>query len=172
MIVNNFNNICEDNKDNKIKLKRVITEKTRPDTDTLNNLVNGNLGYNNLNSILKNVDKDRIVQYIKVTKHETAKIDDNIIKEITSNDNSKNERKMSLNINNKNNNKNIDLYFLPKRVDRFGTPISHNGKQKVTFIDRITKKNFVEVIKVESFKEYNKMEEVSNTRKNNCCLIS
>ena len=171
MIVKNIDIICEDNKDNKIKLKRVITEKTRPDTDTVNNLANGNLGYNNLNSILKDVDKDRVVQYIKITKHETAKIDDNIIKEISSNDNSKNERKMSLNINNKNNNKNIDFYFLPKRVDRYGTPISHNGKQKVTFIDRITKTKFAEVITVESFKEFNKMEEVSGTRKNNCCMI-
>ena len=171
MIVKNIDVICEDNKDNKIKLKRVITQKTRPDTDTINNLANGNLGYNNLNSILKNADKDRVVQYIKITKHETAKIDDNIIKEINSNDNSKNERKMSLNINNKNNNKNIDLYFLPKRVDRYGTPIMHNAKHKVTFIDRITKQNFAEVIKVESFKEFNKMEEVSSTRKNNCCLI-
>ena len=169
MIVNNLNNIGEGGKS---KLRRVISEKTRPDTDTLNNLAHGNLGYNNLNSVLKNVDKDRVVQYIKITKHETAKIDDNIIKEITSNDNSKNERKMSLNINNKNNNNNIDFYFLPKRVDRYGTPITHNGKQRITFIDRITKNNFAEVIKVESFKEYNKMEEVSNTRKNNCCLIS
>ena len=168
MIVNNLNNISEEDKN---RLRRVITEKTRTDTDTMHNLAHGNLGFNNLNSILKNVDKDRVVQYIKIQKHETAKIDDNIIKEIASNDNSKNERKMSLNINNKNNN-NIDFYFLPKRVDRFGTPITHNGKQKVTFIDSITKNNFNEVIKVESFKEYNKMEEVTNTRNNNCCLIS
>ena len=67
---------------------------------------------------------------------------------------------------------NLDLYFLPKRVDRFGSPIIKGDKKhKVTFIDKIVKKNFTEVIKIESFKEYNKMEEVSNTKKNNCCLI-
>ena len=167
MIVNN--NIIDENKNNKSKLKRITsTENTRPDT----NLFNGNFGYNNLNSVLKNVDEDRVVQIIKIPKTETAKIDDNIIKEINSNDNSKNE-KMCLNTNIKKNNKqNIDLYFLPKRVDRFGTPINKGGKNhKVTFIDKIVKKNFAEVIKIESFKEYNKMEEVSHTKKNNCCLI-
>ena len=165
MILNNI--------EDESKLKRVITEKTRPDTDTINNLCNGNLGYNNLNSVLKNVEEDRVIQIIKIPKTETAKIeekDNNIIKEI-SNDNSKNE-KIYLNTNiNRNSKKNIDLYFLPKRVDRFGIPIERGGKQKVTFIDRITKSNFIEVIKIESFKEYNKMEEVSNIKRNNCCSL-
>ena len=164
------NNVVEENKS---KLKRVITEKTTTRPDTINNLYNGNFGYNNLNSVLKNIDDDRVVKYIKIPKTETAKIDDNIIKEISnSNDNSKNE-KICLNTNIKKNNKqNLDLYFLPKRVDRFGIPITRGGKHRVTFIDKIVKKNFVEVIKIESFKEYNKMEEISNTKKNNCCLIS
>ena len=168
MIVNNLNNLVDENKS---KLKRVITEKTRPDTNT-NNLCNGNYGFNNLNSVLKNLDEDRVVKYIKIPKTETAKIEDNIIKEMTSNDNSKNE-KICLNTNIKRNSKqNIDYYFLPKRIDRFGTPIARGGKHKVTFIDRITKISFVEVIKIESFKEYNKMEEVSaNNRKNYCCLF-
>ena len=66
----------------KIRLKRVITEKTRPDTNS-NNIVNANLGYNNLNSVLKNVEEDRVVKYIKLPKTETAKIQEsNIIKEI------------------------------------------------------------------------------------------
>ena len=165
MIVNNLGD------ENKSKLKRVKTEKTRPDTDTVNNLCNGNIGYNNLNSVLKNIDEDRVVQYIKIPNTETAKIEDYIIKEITPNDNNNND-KLYLNTNIKKNSKqNIDLYFLPKRVDRFGTPIAKGGKQKVTFIDRITKNNFTYVIKVESFKEFNKMEEVSSTKKNNCCLI-
>ena len=165
MIVNNLGD------ENKSKLKRVKTERTRPDTDTVNNLCNGNIGYNNLNSVLKNIDEDRVVQYIKIPKTETAKIEDYIIKEITPNDNNNND-KLYLNTNIKKNSKqNIDLYFLPKRVDRFGTPIAKGGKQKVTFIDRITKNNFTYVIKVESFKEFNKMEEVSSTKKNNCCLI-
>ena len=164
MIVNNLQN------ENNSKLKRVITEKTRP--DTINNLGNGNFGYNNLNSVLKNVDEDRVVQFIKIPKTETAKIEENKMEGMKPNDNNRND-KICLNTNiNKNSKKNIDLYFLPKRIDRFGTPISKGGKQKVTFIDRITKSNFIEVIKVDSFKEYNKMEEVSNNKRNSCCMIS
>ncbi len=165
MIVNNLQN------ENNSKLKRVITEKTRP--DTINNLGNGNFGYNNLNSVLKNVDEDRVVQFIKIPKTETAKIEENKMEGMKPNDNNRND-KICLNTNiNKNSKKNIDLYFLPKRIDRFGIPIIKGSKKhKVTFIDKIVKKNFVEVIKIESYKEYNKMEEVSNSKKNNCCLIS
>ena len=164
MIVKNFGD------EDKTKLKCIVSERTRP--DTFDNFGNGNFGYNNLNSVLKNVDESRVVKYLKIPKLETAKIEDNIIKEMTSNDNSKNE-KIVLNTNIKRKNKqNIDLYFLPKREDRFGTPIIKGGKQKVTFIDRITKNNFTVVIKVESYKEYNKMEEVTNNNRNNCCLVS
>ena len=93
------------------------------------------------------------------------------MKEIEINDNNKND-KICLNTNiNRNSKQNIDLYFLPKRIDRFGIPIARGGKQKVTFLDRITKSNFTEVIKVESFKEYNKMEEVTSNRRNTCCII-
>ena len=173
MIVNNLGD------EDKSKLKRVITENTKP--DTVNNLAAGNFGFNNLNSILKNVDEDRVVKYLKIPKTETAKIEDNIIKEMTSNDNSKNNEKLCGNTNIKRNSKqqNIDLFFLPKRVDRFGEPIltrlkGGQGKHKVTFIDRITKNNFAEVIKIESFKEYNKMEEISTNSRNHCisCTIS
>ena len=156
MIVNN--NVTDENKN---KLKREITEKTGPETN--NNP--GNEGYNNL---------DKIVQYITIPKTETAKIEGKIIEEITDkkdDTNSKDKLHLKTNINNKNTNKNIDLYFTPKRVDRNNNPITKGGKQKVTFIDRITKNNFTEVIKVESFKEYNKMEEVSSSHKNNCCIL-
>ena len=167
MLVNKVNNLADEGM---TKLKQIVSERTKP--DTVNNLGNGNLGFNNLNSVLKNVGESRVVKYIQIPKTETVKIEDNIIKEIASRDNSKND-KMALNTNIKRNSKqNIDLYFLPKRVDRFGAPIVKGGKHKVTFIDRITKNNFTVVIKVESFKEYNKMEEVSNTKRNNCCLIS
>ena len=165
MIVNN-NAIDE----NKIKLKRVITEKTGPETN--NNP--GNEGYNNSNSVLQKVGHDRMVQYITIPKTETAKIEGKIIEEITDkkdDTNSKDKLHLKTNINNKNTNKNIDLYFTPKRVDRNNNPITKGGKQKVTFIDRITKNNFTEVIKVESFKEYNKMEEVSSSHNNNCCIL-
>ena len=173
MIVNNVNNNILD--DNKFQLKRVITENTRPDTDIINNLCKGNFGFNNLNSVLKNLEDDRIIQYIKVSKTDTTKIADTVKNKLIPNkDNINNNNKDKLCLNThipKNTKENIDLYFLPKRFDRFGEPITKGGKQKVTFIDRITKNNFTNVIKIESFKEFNKMEEVSNTSKNNCCIV-
>ncbi len=126
------------------KLQRVITEKTKPET-------------------LKNLGK--------IPKTETIKIEDNIIKEIKFNDNIKNEKAFlneNIKINIKQNN---NLNTLAKRVDRFNNPIVKGGKQKVTFIDKETKNNLFEVIKIESYKEYNKMEEVHNTKRNNCCLL-
>jgi hypothetical protein len=159
MIVNN--NVTDENKS---KLKRVITEKTGPETN--NNP--GNEGYNNLNSVLQKVGKDRMVQYITIPKTETGKIEGITKKEITDKkDDDNNKDKINLKTNVKrNNSKNLDIYFVPKRVDRNNIPITKGGKQKVTF-----KNNFTEVIKVESFKEYNKMEEVSNSHKNNCCIL-
>ena len=58
-----------------------------------------------------------------------------------------------------------------KRVDKFGNPIMHGGKQKVTFLDRVSKNNIIEVIKVDNYKEYNKMEEPSSSNSNGCCVI-
>ena len=58
-----------------------------------------------------------------------------------------------------------------RRTDRFGNMIIHGGKQKVSFIDRISKNNFTEVVKIENYKEYNKMEETSNNKGNNCCFL-
>ena len=58
-----------------------------------------------------------------------------------------------------------------KRMDRNGNEICKNGKQKVTFIDKITKNNFVDIINIESFKKYNKVEEVNFANHNGCCLI-
>ena len=156
----------------KIKLKRAITEKTRP--DTASNQVNNVLGYNNLNSVLKNLDDERCVQYINVPRVETAKINtNNMVKDISPKEEDKDKNKLCLNTNiKKGSKKNIDLYFLPKRLDRFGCPILKGGKQRVTFIDKITKTNFVEVIKIESFKEFNKMEEIkSSNHRNTCCEI-
>ena len=155
-----------------IKLNRAITEKTRP--DTVSNQYNGPIFYNNLNSVLKNVDEERCVKYINMPRMETAKIkNNNMVKDITPKDEDSNKNKLCLNTNiKKGSKKNIDLYFLPKRLDRFGVPILKGGKQKVTFIDKITKTNFVEVIKIESFKEFNKMEEVkSSNHRNTCCEI-
>ena len=56
------------------------------------------------------------------------------------------------------------------RKDRSGNEIIPGGKYKVTFIDKVTNKNFSEVIKVENYKEYNKMEEITS-KGNGCCLM-
>ena len=155
-----------------IKLNRAITEKTRP--DTVSNQYNGPIFYNNLNSVLKNVDEEHCVKYIDMPRMETAKINsNNMVKDITPKEEDSNKNKLCLNTNIKKGSKeNIDLYFLPKRLDRFGCPILKGGKQRVTFIDKITKTNFVEVIKIESFKEFNKMEEIkSSNHRNTCCEI-
>ena len=155
-----------------IKLNRAITEKTRP--DTVSNQYNGPIFYNNLNSVLKNVDEEHCVKYIDMQRMETEKINsNNMVKDITPKEEDSNKNKLCLNTNiKKGSKKNIDLYFLPKRLDRFGCPILKGGKQRVTFIDKITKTNFVEVIKIESFKEFNKMEEIkSSNHRNTCCEI-
>ena len=152
-----------------IKLNRAITEKTRP--DTVSNQYNGPIFYNNLNSVLKNVDEEHCVKYIDMPRMETAKINsNNMVKDITPKEEDSNKNKLCLNTNiKKGSKKNIDLYFLPKRLDRFGCPILKGGKQRVTFIDKITKTNFVEVIKIESFKEFNKMEEIKSSNHRNTC---
>ena len=67
----------------------------------------------------------------------------------------------------KNNNDSSNI----KRMDRNGNEIFKNGKQKVTFIDKITKNNFVDIINIESFKKYNKVEDVNIANHNGCCLI-
>ena len=73
-----------------------------------------------------------------------------------------------------------NLRHLPKknypayrRVDSSGNPILKNGKHKISFIDKISQNSFADIIKVESFKEFNKMEEIhcGYNMQNNCCLI-
>ena len=58
-----------------------------------------------------------------------------------------------------------------KRYDTSGNLITKGGKQRITFIDKISNANFVEVIKVENYKEYNKMEEITPNNGNGCCLL-
>jgi hypothetical protein len=53
-----------------------------------------------------------------------------------------------------------------KRIDGYGNIIIHGGKQKVSF-----KNNLTEVVKIENYKEYNKMEEPTNNHGNGCCLL-
>ena len=108
-----------------------------------------NIGFNNLNL---NNNKKNITN-----------------KEITNNLN-KNDLEDK---NNPTSNKNSKLNKNEKdiRRDRKGNEIFHGGKYKVTFIDKVTNKNFSEVIKVENYKEYNKMEEQSSSKGNGCCLL-
>ena len=60
---------------------------------------------------------------------------------------------------------------LDKRYDRIGNLITHGGKQKISFLDRISKINLAEIIKIDNYKEYNKMEEIAPTNGNGCCFI-
>ena len=72
-----------------------------------------------------------------------------------------------------NTNNNIKESNNSKRFDRKGNKICKNGKQKVTFIDKISNNKFAKIIQIESFKEYNKMEEIKSNcvNHNGCCLI-
>ena len=145
------------NDSNKNKLiNRAITLKTRPDTDTLNPS-----GYsNNLNSVLKYTSpKNNLLK-----KTETVRIKDN-----------DQQNNGSITTDKKINNKLIlkkNKLGSNKRIDRFGNRICKNGKQRVSFIDKISKTNIISVINVESYKKYNKMEEVSlNNQQNYCCIL-
>ena len=93
--------------------------------------------------------------------------------------NKKTERSNNIFRNKRNNNKDTpenSLIFtkaktksreIEKWHDFFGNYIIKGGKQKVSFAN----KNFIEVIKIDSFKEYNKMEEVHPNNNNGCCLL-
>ena len=153
-------------------LCRVITQKTRPDTDTLNPSGNPD-NFNNLYSVLKKMPPENKVEYLTLKKTETVKVKINLKENLKKEKNDENMQIDAKTIAPKNKlNANIDLNFLPKRVDRYGNGITKNGKQRVTFTDRITKNNIAFIIKVESFKPYNKMEEVSYGNKhNNCCNL-
>ena len=65
----------------------------------------------------------------------------------------------------------VKTFNKEKRIDRFGNMIIHGGKQKVSFIDKVSKTNFIEEVKVENFKKFNKMEEPSTNLGNGCCLL-
>ena len=60
-----------------------------------------------------------------------------------------------------------------QRIDKYGNPIKKNGKQRVTFIDKINSVNFTDVIPIESFKDYNKFDEMPATKIafNSCCSL-
>jgi hypothetical protein len=117
-----------------------------------------NIGFNdiNQNDIINKKSTDDIINDNKQNNNNNNNIND----------------KQKLNINNSKINK-AKTFETGKRKDRYGNMIIHGGKQKVTFIDRVSKNNFTEVVKVENYKEYNKMEEItgSGNRGNICCCF-
>ena len=126
-------------------LNRVVTQKTNAETDKLNPSGNPEIFTNNHNSVINKIIPEDEIQSINNKKEDK-----------------KNENMLNSNHNN----------LKGKRVDRFGNPIIKKGKQKVSFMDKMTSNNFAEIIKIESYKEYNKMEEVStSSQQNNCCVI-
>ena len=140
------NFIKEDNNNYPLKvniIQREITQKTNHETEVLNPKEIPEVS-NNSNSVSHNKRSENDIPSSNYKQNETANI-------------SKSKIKNKCNF---------------KRLDSFGNPILKKGKQKISFIDKITKNTFVEVIKIESFKAYNKMEEISHTdMQNNCCII-
>ena len=59
------------------------------------------------------------------------------------------------------------------RIDKFGHPITKNGKQKISFLDKVSPSALTMIINIESFKDYNKMEEITTTNNsyNSCCSL-
>ena len=136
---------------------------------------NGNKIIKSKDIILKNINNNNI----KDKKEEKKKEEDSNtnINNIKNNNNSHNiyvinnyfEDKKNK-INSLNNTK-IGLWKDGKRYDRNGIEIKKGGKQKLSYLDRIGKGRLVDTIAIESFKEYNLIEEVSDHRKNNCCFV-
>ena len=126
----------------------------------IRNEVNNNIKNKPLNRKITQITSDETNKFIPIYNPEKS---NNLNSAINKLDSENIQSSQTLNLNNK---------IKRKRFDRAGNPIIKKGKQRVTFIDKISQTNFVNSIKVESFKEYNKMEEVSSSnRQNNCCLI-
>ena len=87
------------------------------------------------------------------------------------------ENDESLYLGNDKQNKQLDIYELAhnnkekhfkQRKDLYGNPIIKKGKQRVTFSNQ-----FVDIIKIKSYKDYNKTEEIKSNKNfyNNSCLL-
>ena len=151
---------------------------------------------NKENNIKDNIKEKKVDNNIKLNKEEKKEenINNNNIKD--KKEEKKKEEDSNININNITNNNNshniyvINNYFEDKknkinslnntkiglwkdgkRYDRNGIEIKKGGKQKLSYLDRIGKGRLVDTIAIESFKEYNLIEEVSDHRKNNCCFV-
>ena len=161
MIINN--GIENDRKRNKKLISKAIKVKARPNTGKINTI--GNNSSNLRPNIFKNVYPAKNAKRLTFKKLGEPNMK-----------NTKNDPKKKIDQKNnkqKNNeNLNIDLDNLPKRLDIFGNEIRKNGKQKVTFIDKISKNNIATSINVKSFKQYNKTEIILNDNKQSyCCLL-
>ncbi len=59
-----------------------------------------------------------------------------------------------------------------KRCDINGNEIKKKGKHKISFVDKITKKRLVDAEEIESFKQYNIVEDVVNEgNHHSCCIV-
>ena len=60
-----------------------------------------------------------------------------------------------------------------KRKDKYGNLITKKGKQKISFLDKISAASLTNIINIESFKNYNKMEEITTNGNsyNSCCSL-
>ena len=135
---------------------------------------------NNINISLKNIQRIKTQKSLQETdaispsaipeinKNQFSLINNFIPEQEGSYGNTKNILNKGVSLSNEENNKSKS----EKRVDRFGNNISPKGKQKISFIDKITKNKLVDIINIESYKQYNKMEEVSYCNNhNNCCFL-
>ena len=59
-----------------------------------------------------------------------------------------------------------------KRCDINGNEIKKKGKHKISFVDKITNKRLVDAEEIESFKQYNIVEDVVNEgNHHSCCIV-
>jgi hypothetical protein len=134
-----------------------LNELSTPNNDQIINYNYNDLNYNN-NIQNKNDQKQTNTNKdnVNIRNTKSLKILDTI-------------KDKNLQINSKINK--VKTFDKDKRIDRYGNTIIHGGKQKVSFIDKISKNNLFEVVKVENFKQFNKMEETSKNIGNGCCLL-
>ena len=60
------------------------------------------------------------------------------------------------------------------RKDFNGNEIIRKGKHRISYIDKVTKNRFANIIEIESFKEFNKEEDDIDNKHNNgnsCCIM-
>jgi len=128
------------------------------------------------NKINKNIESSEKREQIQLEEDITPKGEennnfDNIHEKATQKREGINENSNTKDFKNNSNFNKTKSREMDKRLDNYGNIIVHGGKQKIAFLDKITKSNFVEVIKIENYKEYNKMEEPTHSNSNGCCTL-